>query len=319
MASCTGCNGHSERAIDVVRPDGIPGSTGRMQGYSNIGIVLTTETDTGCPGTDGPNRDDCVALLRLQETDFMTNIKPKHGAKALVAMLVCIASSTISGCAALRPIDGMPVDQVPFEWKGQSRDGMQTIDLSLLRRERPPVHVVDGGDVLAIHIGGVFISPEKGDALPPVNFPPNGDPASTGFPVPVRDDGTISIPYLKSILVRGMTVRQVEELLYRKYVDEKKILKEDNAQIVVNLQRARRYRVLVIRQESAQGGGAGGGEAAAAEVRVQLAAAVRHWVARVLEVSASVVPSEEQDALSAFRFTKTMCCMLWRKVQVCQG
>lgn len=175
-----------------------------------------------------------------------------------------LLGGTLTGCAALRPIDGMPVSQVPFEWKAQSRDSMRTIDLSLLRRTRPEVHIVDSGDVLAIHIGGVFISPDK-EELPPVSFPENGEiPPSTGFPVPVRDDGTISVPIVGAIMVRGMSVRQVEDLLRRKYVDEEGILKKGKEKITVNLQRPRRFRVLVIRQESSGSAGGAGPQAGGA-------------------------------------------------------
>lgn len=175
------------------------------------------------------------------------------------AAMALFAITSWTGCAALRPIEGMPVDHVPTEWKGRSRDGMQTIDLSLLRRERPTVHVVDSGDVLAIHIAGVFIPPDKED-LPPVMLPRENElKPSTGFPVPVRDDGTISIPIAGSIHVRGMTVRQVEDMLRRKFVEELQVLKEGKDRIIVNLLSPRKYRVLVIRQETASGGGGGGG------------------------------------------------------------
>lgn len=175
------------------------------------------------------------------------------------AVLALLACSTWTGCAALHPISGISVDCLPPEYKARSRDGMKTIDLSLLRRERPSVHVVDAGDVLAIHISGVFISPDKED-MPPVNIPRNDEIApSTGFPVPVRDDGTISIPIAGSIHVRGMTIRQVEDMLRRKFVDELQVLKTGRDRIMVNLLKPRQYRVLVIRQESSSGLGGGGG------------------------------------------------------------
>ena len=72
------------------------------------------------------------------------------------------------------------------------------------------------GDVLEVFIPGVIGMP--GD------YPPMGGSCSPipedfifGFPIPVRDDGTISLPSIKPIQVRGKTVGQVETLIDQKY------------------------------------------------------------------------------------------------------
>ena len=70
---------------------------------------------------------------------------------------------------------------------------------------------LDKGDVLEVFITGVIGMP--GD-YPPMggSFSPIPEDLTFGFPIPVRDDGTISLPSIKPIQVRGKTVGQVETL-----------------------------------------------------------------------------------------------------------
>lgn len=153
-----------------------------------------------------------------------------------------------SGCAAFHPIHGVPARYLPEEYRGTSRAGKRTIDLSLLKQTPSATHRVDTGDVLGIYIEGVL-----GDRkLPqPVNIPlTNESPPSFGFPIPVRDDGTISLPLIGAINVRGLTVGEVEDRLKSAYLQQKQFLNPENNRILVSLQRARNYRVLVIRQEA---------------------------------------------------------------------
>ena len=65
-------------------------------------------------------------------------------------------------------------------------------------------------------------------ALPPVHFPDTQStlPPSTGFPLTVLDDGTISLPLLKPIVVEGLTLDQARDKIRETYVDAE-ILKED--------------------------------------------------------------------------------------------
>jgi hypothetical protein len=103
--------------------------------------------------------------------------------------------------------------------------------------------------------------------MPPVHFPTDRStlPPSTGFPVTVLEDGTISLPLLRPLPVRGLTLDQTRDLIRRAYV-ENRILKEDGNQFVspvVTLIREREYSVVVIRQDMGttsltRTGGAGG-------------------------------------------------------------
>ena len=178
----------------------------------------------------------------------------RHSVRAGVAVASAfVVIGLLSGCAALRPLDGMPARYVPESLKGPSRSGRKTINLSLLSQTQPPDYLIDSGDVLGIYIDKVLGQP---DALPPVHFSENKQvPPTMGYPIPVRSDGTISLPLLSGpVRVSGLTVRQIEEMLRRRYTSEEQLLNPTSARILVSLQRPREYRVMVIRQEVSQGG-----------------------------------------------------------------
>jgi protein involved in polysaccharide export with SLBB domain len=164
----------------------------------------------------------------------------------------------LTGCAALHPLPGIPPRQLPPELRGISRANMETIDLSRLSQTPRVAHFVDSGDLLGVYIYGIL---GKIDETPPVYVPQTGDGNPTiGLPIPVRDDGTISLPQIPALYVRGMTVRQVEEAVRREYVSRR--IREDGVDILVSLQRSRSYKVTVLRQETANApitGLAGGG------------------------------------------------------------
>ncbi len=166
---------------------------------------------------------------------------------ALTALATSMLS--LSGCAAFRPIDGIPARYVPDEIKAATRSGKKTIDLSLLSQTQPSVYHLDVGDVLAVYIEGVL---PKQNEFPPVNLPQQGEEGapSLGYPIPVRQDGTISLPMLtRSVLVRGLTVKEVEDSIRRAYTVDKKILQTDTERVWVILHKPRKHRILVIRQE----------------------------------------------------------------------
>lgn len=162
---------------------------------------------------------------------------------ALMLLLV------LNGCAAFHPLKGVPAQYLPNEYKGEVRSGKETIDLSLLRQPAPKHYLLDSGDVLGVYIEGVLGQFKE---VPPVHFPQTQEvPPSLGYPIPIREDGTISLPLIGSVFARGLTLTQLEETIRRKYTTEKDILREGRDRILISLQRPRTYRVLVIRQENA--------------------------------------------------------------------
>ena len=83
------------------------------------------------------------------------------------------------------------------------------------------------GQVLGFYIPGVLGNP--GEA-PPMNVldPDFILPESRGWPVPIRKDGTISLPSIHPVFVKGKSVREVRHLVNAKYrAGNEPILPED--------------------------------------------------------------------------------------------
>ncbi len=174
------------------------------------------------------------------------------------ALLLCL----LAGCTSvLSPISSVPAARLPQELLAPPRAELVPIDLGHLRQDAPDEYRLDTGDVLAIYIEGV-LGPM--DGTPPVHFPERGSEVlpALGYPVPVREDGTIPLPMVGPILVRGQTDSEVEANLRRIYEDERQILLQEQNRIMVTLIRRRTHRVIVVREDGTQAaavtGGAGG-------------------------------------------------------------
>jgi protein involved in polysaccharide export with SLBB domain len=174
------------------------------------------------------------------------------------AALLCCAPA---GCAAIsNPVaDGVPVRYLPPEVLGERKEGLQEIPLNLLRQRTPDAYRLGAGDVLGVYIEGVLGEP----TLPvPVSVPLSpGTPPSLGYPLPVRDDGTLPLPLIGPLKVDGMTLTEVQAAVVKAYTIDRKLLKPGRERVIVTLQRPRQYHVLVVRQDGAgpQGGVGGGG------------------------------------------------------------
>src|SRR5688572_13712295 len=165
------------------------------------------------------------------------------------------------GCAAFRPLRGVPASHVPPELLGESREGRRTINLSLLVRSPVDQHRVEGGDILAVYIPGLLgvrnlIGPALGretvGEAPPITAPMTPlDPPTMGYPITVRDDHTLVLPQLPPINVYGMTLREVE-LAIGNACAQAQLMQMNNSQILVALWRPREYRVMVVRQEATE-------------------------------------------------------------------
>jgi protein involved in polysaccharide export with SLBB domain len=123
----------------------------------------------------------------------------------------------------------------------------ERINFLMLRLKPPTDYVLGGGDTLGIYIQG--ITGDK-DTPPPVHFPedPGLQPA-LGYPVPIRDDGMISLPLIEPIRLSGLTLGQAESRIREAYTKDKEILLEGSDKIIVTLIRRRTVNVLVIRED----------------------------------------------------------------------
>ncbi len=163
---------------------------------------------------------------------------------------------TACGCASLtNPVaDGVPVNRLPAEVKGRPKADLRAVPLTLLRQKTPTEYILSAGDVLAVSANEIFA---PGDQIPPVRLNGQGGQAPVvGYPVPVRDDGTISIPLLSPLSVRGKTVKEVERLLRDAITGKSggpEIVKPGAARVSVQLLQKRQHQILVVRQDSPGG------------------------------------------------------------------
>jgi protein involved in polysaccharide export with SLBB domain len=171
---------------------------------------------------------------------------------ALAVGFICLAVLS-SGCAALtNPVaDGIPVSLLPDDVLGPSREGLKPIPLNLLGQEPPDIYLLAPGDVLGIVIESVL---GERNAPPPVHLDVEKGPPAFGYPVPVREDGTIVVPLIKPVKVAGLSLIEVQEKLRQEYTVKKEILKPGAERILVSLMRPRRYQVLVMREDGGQAG-----------------------------------------------------------------
>ena len=183
---------------------------------------------------------------------------------ALLIMTIAVLSC-VSGCTSLlAPIRGVPVSDIPVHMLGERRADYTSVPLALLRMEQPKEYRLDEGDILGVYIEGV-LPPQNSEnqpvSIPPVHFPEAGSdlPPAVGYPIPVRDDGTLPLPLIQPLPVRGKTVTEVEQMVRTAYVDSQKILQVGRDQILVTLIRERTTRVIVIREDGGTNAAIAGG------------------------------------------------------------
>jgi protein involved in polysaccharide export with SLBB domain len=165
---------------------------------------------------------------------------------------ITLAACGSGGCAAFtNPVaDGIPVRRLPDGVFARPKADLQQIPLNLLRINDPGDYRLDKGDVLAIVADEVLTSP---NVPVPVQFLQNPNvtkSAVQGVPVPVQDDGTILLPLLDPIDVKGKTLIEVRNLIIEQMVDKKQIVVKGKERVLVDLMQARRYRVLMVREDS---------------------------------------------------------------------
>jgi serine/threonine protein kinase len=126
-------------------------------------------------------------------------------------------------------------------------DGRIIVCLMMKRESNlNPSHKIQKGDVLSIFIEGVL---GTFDGDPPVHFPDatSNHAPSMGYPIPVRDNGEVSLPLVKPIKVEGLSLAEARKAIKAPYFSgDEPILDQQRARLFVSLMRTREnsYRTL---------------------------------------------------------------------------
>lgn len=168
-----------------------------------------------------------------------------------LALLVFASAVLITGCASFSnpTANAVPVNRLPLEVLGESREIEQTIPEKFLKAPKQEPYLLGPNDILGIFIKNVT-GGEKDVAPILQSYDPKLPPAF-GYPFVIREDGTISLPLSpEPIKVAGMSLPQAEKEIKRHYVDVWNILKPENANISVTIQKQRTNAIYVLRQDS---------------------------------------------------------------------
>lgn len=171
-----------------------------------------------------------------------------------LAILSACAIGTTGCSSVMTPISGVPAHRLPQQFHAPPKNNLVPVDISRLRKPPAREYLVDGGDILGIYIESVLGSAEE---PPPVHMPDRDSdlPPSIGYPIPVRENGTLPLPLVPPLQVRGLTLQQIETAIRRAYTIDQNILPPGKDRIIVTLMRKRTYHVVVMRQDGGVGDG----------------------------------------------------------------
>ncbi|MBA4062922.1 MAG: hypothetical protein C0501_04285 [Isosphaera sp.] len=167
-----------------------------------------------------------------------------------------LAAAGAVGCHAVRhpAPDGIPVRRLPDEVFADPAADLRRLPPDLFRVTPPAEYRLDRGDVLAVVADEVVTRADQPVPVQPVPDPTATRAAVPGVPVPVADDGTILLPLLDPIDVRGRTPAEVRALIADQVVNKKRLVVPGKERVLVEVLRPRRYRVEVVREDLAAAG-----------------------------------------------------------------
>ncbi|HJZ94737.1 MAG TPA: polysaccharide biosynthesis/export family protein [Gemmataceae bacterium] len=161
------------------------------------------------------------------------------------------------GCAAVTnpAADGIPVRRLPPEAFGESRSDIQQVPLAALTPPPAGTYKLAPGDILGVFVEGIL--GERG-GQPPVRPQEQGNlPPGIGYPIPVRENGTVPLPLIEPLNVAGLTLDDAQTRITQAYLgtlpglkNPKKLLKDETSRIIVTLLKPRQYHVLVLREDA---------------------------------------------------------------------
>ena len=147
-------------------------------------------------------------IATSQYLQTMNTISNTYAFRTVSLTSLVLLASLLSGCASwTNPVaNGIPVRMLPDELFVEPKEELEEIPWGLLQRTPPEKLLIQPEDVLGIYIVGILGSENQ---LPPVQVPDSANvPPSMGFPIPVRQDGSIPLPLIDDPTVAGMTIQQ---------------------------------------------------------------------------------------------------------------
>jgi protein involved in polysaccharide export with SLBB domain len=197
-----------------------------------------------------------MSQARLTLTPPPSSPSPRgRGGRNAVLALAVLTCALAGGCTAVTNPngDGIPVRLLPQEIVGPIKTNYQTVPLSMLRQPQPDVYRLAAGDVLGVFVDG-FLGEKT--VVTPVQMPPliqlrdqNRFAPAAGYPIPVQEDGTIALPAVAKLSVKGKTVGEAQELVRDQYL-KAGLIKKESDRTLVTLLYQRQQQVLVFRQEA---------------------------------------------------------------------
>jgi protein involved in polysaccharide export with SLBB domain len=174
--------------------------------------------------------------------------------RAWIVVGIGLFGLVLSGCSSVA-LSGVPAHRLPRWLQAEPRANRQPINLIRLRQDPPAVYLLGPRDILGIFIQGVLGREEE---APPVHYPVDGStPPALGFPIPIREDGTLALPLIDPVKVSGLTLAQAENEIRNEYL-RKGILIPGQDRIIVTMIRKRTYQVVVVREDIGSQGSVGG-------------------------------------------------------------
>ena len=187
-------------------------------------------------------------------TDHHSNPAPTR--RLLLLLALALAAILAPGCAAITsPVaDGLTVRHAPPELLQTClKDKEESVPLSFLQQPVPDAYRLDTGDVLGIWVETVM--GDKTGIIPvhtqvgPVTRDQRVTSPAAGYPFTVREDGTLHLPQIQPVSVRGMTMTEAETAVKNAYLKEGQ-LNTPNPRIFFTMLQKRQYEVTVLRQEA---------------------------------------------------------------------
>src|ERR1051325_7504832 len=251
------CNGPGRPASSLARrnPRVDRNSENGQRPWSATEIQFAT--DHGLRTTDQEREmmmDMSQARLTLTPPPSSPSPRGRGGRNAVLALAV-LTCALAGGCTAVTNPngDGIPVRLLPQEIVGPIKTNYQTVPLSMLRQPQPDVYRLAAGDVLGVFVDG-FLGEKT--VVTPGQMPPliqlrdqNRFAPPAGYPIPVQEDGTIALPAVAKLSVKGKTVGEAQELVRDQYLKAGLIKKESDRNLVTLLYQ-RQEQELVFRQEA---------------------------------------------------------------------